>query len=172
MFQWKASDFVLVEKKLKFYLFGKTFVADFVLNVFMTNVPNVLVQAASNHAFKISILYCFDLKDCTKWTIWGQLKVFNNPLQLLLHCVRDKVANLKQPFFFVYCVKMNRIFFLLSQFSSRSRYSCKVYSLKPFLSLFRPRAWKLKNSAGIRVLYCLAVEMIHMILMLRILMSN
>lgn len=99
MFQWKASDFVLVEKKLKFYLFGKTFVADFVLNVFMTTVPNVLVQAASNHAFKISILYRFDLKDCTKWTIWGQLKVFNNPLQLLLHCVHDKVANLKQPFF-------------------------------------------------------------------------
>ena len=56
MFQWKASDFVLVAKKLKFYyLFGKTFVADFVFNVFMTNVPNVLVQAASNHAFTISI---------------------------------------------------------------------------------------------------------------------
>ena len=29
--------------------------ADFVFNVFMTNVPNVLVQAASNHAFTISI---------------------------------------------------------------------------------------------------------------------
>ena len=56
MFQWKASDFVLVAKKLKFYyLFGKTFVADFVFNVFMTNVPNVLVQAASYHAFTISI---------------------------------------------------------------------------------------------------------------------
>lgn len=63
MFQWKASDFVLVGKKLKFYLFAKTFVADFVFNVFMTNV---LVQAASDHAFKISILCCFDLKDCTK----------------------------------------------------------------------------------------------------------
>ena len=49
MFQWKASDFVLVGEKLKFYLFGKTFVADFVFNVFMTNF---LVQAASNHAFK------------------------------------------------------------------------------------------------------------------------
>ena len=59
MFQWKASDFVLVGKKLKFYyLFGKTFVAAFVFNVFMTNV---LVQAASNNAFKISILYCFNL---------------------------------------------------------------------------------------------------------------
>lgn len=100
MFQWKASDFVLVAKKLKFYyLFGKTFVADFVFNVFMTNVPNVLVQAASNHAFTISILYCFDSKDCTKWTIWGQLKVFNNPLQLLLHCVHDNVANLRKLFF-------------------------------------------------------------------------
>ena len=42
MFQWKASDFVLVGKKLKFYLFGKTFVADFVFNVFMTNVPNLM----------------------------------------------------------------------------------------------------------------------------------
>ena len=99
MFQWKASDFVLVGKKLKFYLFGKTFVADFVFNVFMTNF---LVQAASNHAFKISILYCFNLKDCKKWTIWGQLKAFNNPLQLLLHCVCDNVANLRH--FFLYTV--------------------------------------------------------------------
>ena len=131
MFQWTASDFVLVGKKLKFYLCGKTFVADFVFNVFMTNVPNVLVQAASNRAFKISILCCFILKDCEKWTIWGQMKVFNNPLQLLLHCVHDNVANLRQPFF-VYYVKMNRILFLLSRFSSRRRYSCKVYFLKPF----------------------------------------
>ena len=100
MFQWKASDFVLVAKKLKFYyLFGKTFVADFVFNVFMTNF---LVQAALNHAFKISILYCFNLKDCKKWTIWGQLKAFNNPLQLLLHCVCDNVANLRH--FFLYTV--------------------------------------------------------------------
>ena len=100
MFQWKASDFVLVGKKLKFYLFGKTFVAEFGFNVFMTNVPNVLVQAASNHAFKISILCCFSLKECEKWTIWGQMKVFNNPLQLLLHCVRDNVANLRQLFLY------------------------------------------------------------------------
>lgn len=54
MFQWKASDFVLVGKKLKFYLVGKTFVADFVFNVFMTNF---LVQAASNHAFKIILAF-------------------------------------------------------------------------------------------------------------------
>ena len=100
MFQWKASDFVLVGKKLKFYLFGKTFVADFVFNVFVTNF---LVQAASNHAFTISIFYCFDSKDCTKWTIWGQLKVFNNPLQLLLHCVHDNVANLRKLFFCILC---------------------------------------------------------------------